>query len=44
MYFYGLNVGPPGAGHPGPRVPYMNKLGKGRLGNAIDPISSIQVK
>ena len=37
MYFYGLNLGPPGgghlSGHLGTLDLHLNKLGKGPLGN-----------
>ena len=41
MYFYGLNLGPPAAGHLGTCDLHLNKLGKGPLGNATNQISRI---
>ena len=41
MYFYGLNTGPPGAGHLATRDPHLAKHGKEPLGNATYQISSI---
>ena len=41
MYFYGLNLGPPGMGHLRTWDLHLNKIGKGPLGNATYQISSI---
>ena len=44
MFFYGMNLGPPGGGHLGPWDLHLNKLGKGSPGNATCRISSTWVK
>ena len=41
MYFYGLNLGPPGKEPTWILGPSLNKIGKGPLGNATYKISSI---
>ena len=41
IYFYGLNIGPPGAVHLAHRDLHLNKLGKGPQGHAPYQISSI---
>ena len=41
MYFYGLNLGSPGKEPSWILGPHLNKIGKGLLGNATYPISSI---
>ena len=41
MYFYGLNLGSPGKEPSWILGPHLNKIGKGLLGNASYPISSI---
>ena len=44
IYFYGSNLGPLARGHLGPWDLHLNKLGRGALGNAKNPISNIWAK
>ena len=44
MYFYCSNLGPTDRGHLAPWDLHLNKIGKGPLGNATYPFSSILAK